>query len=145
MVSLHRSALAAPRALLPRFRAGRWMVVLAGCALVAAALFQVNQFSRLTSTSYEINALNQQRAARQAQNHELAADVARLSSLARVDIEARVRLHMEPAQQKLFVNVNQPVPDRESLPTRFLPPDRPQAASAGSPWWSELLRVVPGF
>ena len=72
--------------------------------MVIAAGFQVNQFSRLTSTGYEINELNRQRAERQAANHELEAEVAQLSSLARVDWEARTRLHLEPAQQKLYID-----------------------------------------
>ena len=113
--------------------------------LVAIAVFQVNQFSRATSTSYEINALTSQRAQRQAENHALEADVARLSSLARVDIEARTRLHMEPAQQKLYIAVNQAVPDRRSLPTRFLPPERAPAIHPDAPLWKQLLRIVPFF
>ena len=52
---------------------------------------------------------------------QLEAEVARLSSLARVDLEARTRLHLEPAQQKLYITVNHAVPDRQTLPTRFLP------------------------
>ncbi len=113
--------------------------------LVAIAVLKVNQFSRATSTSYEINALTAQRADKLAQNHELEAEVARLSSLARVDIEARTRLRMEPATRKLYIGINQPVPDRQSLPTRFLPPDHPKAALSEGPLWKHLLDVIPFF
>ena len=75
--------------------------------IVGIAAFQVNQFSRLTSTGYEINELNRERAAKQAANHELEAEVARLSSLARVDMEARVRAAAwQPPTQKLYIDVN---------------------------------------
>jgi hypothetical protein len=112
--------------------------------LVTAALLQVNQFSRVTSTGYQINDLNRERAKKQAENHQIEADVARLSSLGRVDIEARVRLGMVPAPRTLSISVNQPVPPRESLPTRFLPPEQPAAAAAAArPWWKRALMFIP--
>jgi cell division protein FtsL len=116
--------------------------------VIGVALLQVNQFSRLTSTGYQINELNRERAARQAENHGLEADVASLSSLARVDWEARTRLHMEPPQQKLYIDVNHPLPGRQMLPTRFLPQEKPEAAQAqagGESLWKRLLKLLPFF
>jgi hypothetical protein len=89
--------------------------------------------------------LNRQRAERQAQNHALEAEVAQLSSLARVDWEARTQRHLEPAQQKLYITVNHDVPDRQTLPTRFLPPEAPDAGEAGGPMWKRLLTSLPFF
>lgn len=144
MAALQRPALSAPR-IFPKPRTGRLLLVgTVGLAIIAAG-FQVNQFSRLTSTGYQINELNRQRAERQASNHALEAEVARLSSLARVDWEARTRLHLEPAQQKLYIAVNHSVPDRQTLPTRFLPPEAPDAGPRGEPAWKRLLKSLPFF
>lgn len=116
--------------------------------MLGIALVQVNEFSRLTSTGYQINELTAERSARQADNHALEAEVASLSSLARVDWEARTRLHMEPAKQKLYIDVNGAAPDRQTLPTRFLPAERPVASptpAEGTPLWKRLVRLLPGF
>ena len=143
MAALHRRAIPAPRAL--GKRPGRLLAYGAIALVVVAAVFQVNRFSRLTSRGYEINELNQERAARQAANHQVEAEVAGLSSLARVDIDARLRLHLEPAQQKMYINVNHAVPARQSLPTRFLPVSRAAAPLTGDPWWQRMIGLIPGF
>ena len=144
MAALHRPALAAPR-LLRRPRTGRLILVGAIALVIIAAGFQVNQFSRLTSTGYQINDLNKRRADREAANHALEAEVAQLSSLARVDWESRTRLHLEPAQQKLYLTVNHSVPDRQTLPTRFLPPEPEQAGQNDDPFWKRLMKALPFF
>ena len=152
MAALHRPALPLPRRLgVPRLSGslrGRTVIVGASMLLIGIALLQVNQFSRLASTGYQINELNRERAARQAENHELEAEVARLSSLARVDWEARTRLHMEPAQQRLYISINHPLPERQALPTRFLPQPKPAAeapapAAHGDTIWERLLKLLP--
>jgi cell division protein FtsL len=144
MAALQRPALATPR-LLRRPRTGRLLLVGAIGLVVIAAGFQVNQFSRLTSTGYQINELNKERSDRQASNHALEAEVAQLSSLARVDWEARTRLHLEPAQQKLYLTVNHEVPDRQTLPTRFLPPEPVETGQTGDPAWKRLIKSLPFF
>ena len=118
--------------------------------LVAAAIFQVNRFSTLTSRGYEINDLQRQRAERQAANHTLEAEVAGFSSLARVDWEARTRLKLEPAQQKMYITVHGAVPQRQSLPTRFMPDLRKAAVadsttSTNEPLWRRIVGQLPGF
>jgi cell division protein FtsL len=151
MAALHRPALPLPGRLaapIAKVTSRRMTLILVGAVVLGIALVQVNEFSRLTSTGYQINELTAQRSARQADNHALEAEVASLSSLARVDWEARTRLHMEPAKQKLYIDVNGAAPDRETLPTRFLPAERPVASPtpAGEmPLWKRLLRLLPGF
>ncbi len=150
MAALQRHALPFPRRfrwpnLAGRLRSGRALLALAIVLVLAVALLQVNQFSRLTSTGYQIDSLTQLRDAKQAENHQLEAQVAQLSSLARVDWEARVNLHMVPATRKLYISVNQPVPARETLPTRFLPQGN-VAAVAPAPSdsiWERLLKLLP--
>lgn len=129
MASIHRPALPAPRIFrLPRVpRARRWL--LAGIiVLIGAALLQVNQFSRLTSTGYEMERLKAERAEKQAANHQIEADVARLSSLGHIDWTARTKLGMVPATTRLYIDVNQPVPAHDTLPTRYRPAEQPAQA-----------------
>ena len=144
MAALHRTALPAPRTLV-RIRPGRPLLLVLFLLMLAAALFQVNQFSHLTSTSYAIDALNRQRATKQAENHQLEAQIATLSSLARVEWVARTQDHLAPPESKLYIAINGPVPDRQTLPTRFLPAEHDVAASSGTPLWKRILNLVPGF
>jgi cell division protein FtsL len=125
MAAIQRRALPAPRAFgraLGRPLSGRLLAFIAIALLVGIAMAQVNQFSRMASTGYELEALRRERAAKQAENHELERRVAELSSLARVDWEARVELGMVPPARTLNVEVNTAAPARTTLPTRFLPP-----------------------
>lgn len=144
MAALHRTAVAAPA--LVRQRSGWVVIALIIAVVVGIAGFQVSQFSSLTNTSYEINELNRVRAEKQARNHELEAQVAQASSLARVDIVARVQMGLQPATRVLHIEVNQPVPERQSLPSRFLPADEePVVPTAGEPWWERLTDLIPIF
>jgi hypothetical protein len=114
--------------------------------VVAVALLQVNQFSRVTSTGYQINELTRERAKKQAENHQIEAQVAHYSSLARVDIEARVRLGMVPPQRTLSISVDQPPPTRETLPMRFMPDEKPPAPPRDTrPLWKRVLQLIPIF
>jgi hypothetical protein len=144
MAALHRLTLTAPRTFGKRI-SPKLLFAVAGVLAVAVAAAQVNQFSRVTSAGYELDRLNQERAAKQAENHEIEADVARLSSLARVDIEARQRLKLVPAATRLYLTVNHPVPDRQTVPTRFLAPETSPAAPSRAPFWKRALRHLPFF
>lgn len=143
MTALPRPALPSPRVVGGRRSRGWPLAALAVALVVGIAAFQVYQFSRLTTAGYEINDLTRIRAERQARNHELEAEVAQLASLARVDWEARTRLGLQPAKQRLYIEVNHPVPDRQTLPTRFLPPEASGDAARVEPWWERALRLLP--
>lgn len=146
MAALQRPALPLPRPL-ARPRSAKLWIAAAGALVVAVALIQVNQFSRVTSTGYEIDALSRQRADKLAANQDLEAKVAQLSSLARVDLEARTRLGMQPAAKTLYIDVNATVPGQQSLPTRYLPrdpaPDPPATEGESKPLWKRLLDKLP--
>jgi hypothetical protein len=122
MVAIHRPALPPGQAFGRTLTSKTSLAVAAALALGFAGL-QVNQFSRVTTTGYAIGELERTRAEKLAEVHELEAEVAHLSSLARVDFEARTRLRMEPATRRLYIAVNQPPPQRQTLPTRYLPED----------------------
>jgi hypothetical protein len=120
------------------------LIAAAGLVSAVGAL-QVNQLSSATVTSYEINALNRERAAKQAANHELEAEVAGLSSLARVDIEARLRLGLQPAARKLYIDVNQPLPSEQSLPTRYMPLERTTPVPSQPTIWDTMGGLLPFY
>ena len=119
MAMIPRSAILARKA--PRISSGKLLLMLAALLLITAAGLQVNQLSAVTGTGYQIEDLKRERALRQAANHDQEAEVARLSSLARVEIEARSRLGMVPATRVRHLNINGLVPDHQTLPTRYLP------------------------
>ena len=141
MAAIQRPALPIP-IVRGRLRS-KWLLAGAVVVLVAGALLQVNQFSAVTGTGYEIEQLKRERAARLAENHELEAEVARLSSLARVEIEARTRLQMDKPRTVHHMQVNSDVPDHQTLPTRFLPAGPAGAPDDDPPFWRRLLDLLP--
>lgn len=144
MAALHRTAAAAPA--LIRQRASWLIFAIIAALIVGIAAFQVSQFSSLTNTSYEINELNRIRAEKQARNHELEADVAWLSSLARVDIEARVEMNLQPSTKVMHIGVNLPAPTHQTLPSRFQPVEQTADEQAeGDGWIERMIEMVPFF
>lgn len=141
MAAIHRPALPIPIAR-GRLRS-KWLLAVAVIVVVAGALLQVNQFSAVTGTGYEIEDLKRERAAKVAENHELEAEVAQLSSLARVEIEARTRLQMDKPKTVRHMQVNSEVPDHQTLPTRFLPASPADASGEDPPFWRRLMDLLP--
>ncbi len=151
MALVHRPIWRAPSIPLNRIGGARLLLAAAIAALIIVALFQVRQLSNVTTTGYQLNELNSVRAQKQAENHALEADVARLSGLGYVEWTARVKLHMLPPQRTLYLDVNHSVPDSMSLPTRFLAEVRgtdaatPPVATDNEPFWKRVLRLAPFF
>jgi cell division protein FtsL len=128
----------------PHIASGRLLLAIAAAVLIGAAAMQVNQFSAVTGTGYEIEELKRERALKQAANHDLEAEVASLSSLARVEIEARARLGMEPPKDVEHINIVGAVPDHQTLPTRYLPAEPVEAESDENPSFVEkMLDLLP--
>jgi hypothetical protein len=142
MAAIHGPATLARR--LPHIATGRLLLGIAAILLIGAAALQVNQFSAVTGTGYQIEDLKRERALKQAANHDQEAEVARLSSLARVEIEARTRLGMVPPKDIRPLSILGPVPDHQTLPTRYLPPEsRDEQHSGGSSFIERLLELLP--
>ncbi|HXF50584.1 MAG TPA: septum formation initiator family protein [Dehalococcoidia bacterium] len=127
----------------------RFRTVAAGAAalLVLASLWQVLQTSDATTTGFAIQRLERQREALQAEVHNLEADVAELSSLDRIDREARERLGLVPPARTVYLKLDRPVPERQGIPTRYQPapvddvaPEPPR-----EPWWRGALRALLPF
>jgi len=116
----------------------------AALAIVAIAILQLYQTSRATTASFKMQALEQQKLVLDTSVRQLEADVASLSSLARIEQEAN-RLGLAPAQARDTVQVNVPPPQQGvGLPTRFEPKTE-EAAVGGqdASWWHTLRKLLP--
>jgi cell division protein FtsL len=113
---------------------------------VAIGLLQIVQTSRATTANFEIQKLEQQKLELGAQVRQLEAEVAGLSSLARIEAEAkRLGLQKPQAVQAVEVNVAAEEAPVNHLPTRFSPAEAEQPEDAGgdSTWWGDLLQLLP--
>ena len=109
-------------------------------------LLQIVQTSRATTANFEIQGLEQQKLELGAQVRQLEAEVAGLSSLSRIEGEAkRLGLVKPQTVQAVEVNVAAEEAPLNRLPTRFLPAEAEQLEDAGgdSSWWRDLLQVLP--
>ena len=129
-------------------RAGPVLVV-AVVAIVVVALLQLVQTSDAATSNFAIQKIEQERLELRTRTSQLEAEIAALSSLSRIEREARERLGLEPAtaQQSLQVNVPWPGADQQLLPTRFAPDEEPEVVeqSDGSGWWRDLLELLPFY
>jgi len=116
--------------------------IAAALALATAiALLQVVQSSGQANVGQRLQRLEQDRAALTAQNHELEAEVAALSSLDRVERAARERLGMVPAGRVEHLSVAVEAPAGPLLPRPLV--QAAPAAPAPEPWWRSLLKALP--
>jgi cell division protein FtsL len=124
------------------------VLLVAGFAIVVIGLLQVVQTSEATTTSFSIQRLEQERLELRAAVSDLEAEVAGLSSLARIEREAK-RLGLEPPVAREAVQVNVPWPGGEAfVPMRFAPAGD-AAEVDGHPeesgWWEKLLKPLPFY
>jgi cell division protein FtsL len=127
-----------------RFKSGSLVLGVAAVLVIAVAGLQVNQFSAVTGTGYQIEDLKRERAEKQAANHDQEAEVARLSSLTHVEAAARTKLGMVPATRVEHITITGAVPDHQTLPSRFLPPGRAETdAQEGPSLLDQLLDLLP--
>jgi cell division protein FtsL len=129
----------------PPLRLGQ-VLLIAGAAIAVIALLQVVQSSEATTASFKIQELEQQKLELETTVQQLAADVAALSSLERIEREAaRLGLGAPAARQTVGVDVLWPGASADRLPSRFAPAAGEQAGAdeQGSPWWRDLLGLLP--
>lgn len=129
----------------PRLRL-RPVLLISGVALTIIAVLQVVQTSQATTANFAIQDLAQQRLELQAQVRQLEAEVAGLSSLTRIEAEAK-RLGLEQPQgtEAVEVNVAWAGASVDRLPTRYALEEQapPVEEDADSPWWRDLLDHLP--
>jgi cell division protein FtsL len=128
----------------PHVTGVRPVILGAFLAVAAVGLLQVAQTSSATTTGYNLQRLEQTRATKQAQVHQLEAEVAQLTSMDRIEKEAAGRLGMVPAENVISLEVHKQPPAQQLVPRRFLQNDGATATSA-QPWWRKVLGVLPFF
>jgi cell division protein FtsL len=129
----------------PSLRLGQLFL---GVAVIVAviAVMQVVQTSRATTASFKIEALQRQRLDLETSVSQLEVEVAQLSSLARIQQEAkRMGLGTPASRETIRVSVPGPSGDSAQIPARFLHPlsTEPEAGEQQSSWWYKALDYLP--
>ena len=117
-----------------------------GAVIAVVGVLQLMQTSRATTASFKIEQLSQQKLELETSVSQLEVEVAGLSSLARIQQEAK-RLGLGPPVAREVVEVGVPGPSGDSaqLPARSLQHEEPDTKAGGqkSPWWDDLLKHLP--
>ncbi len=128
----------------PARRARALYVVLAAVAILA--LLRVVQTSDATTKGFSIQELQQTELELRAQVNELEAEVASLSSLDRIDRDAR-RIGLTEPADRWGVQVNVPPPETGDLglPARSGSGNTEQAKESddGTAWWEDVIDLLP--
>lgn len=106
-----------------------------------ASLLLLVQTSRVTSTGYDIERLQEVREEWKQKNYQLEYEIATIKSLDRIEREATTRLNMTPATQPVYVKVDLP---SQAKPTPEIHPPTPkESESENKPvgWWGKLIRL----
>ena len=128
----------------PSIRLGPILLAV-GAIIAVVAVLQVMQTSRATTANFKIEELQQQKLELETSVSQLEVQVAQLSSLARIQQEAK-RLGLGPPASREVVEVSVPGPSGNSaqIPARILQLE-PQDTQTGqqSSWWDDLLKHTP--
>ena len=125
----------------------RKLFLLAFVALPLLGLLQVNQVGDATSTGYNISRLEVERQDWSAQVRQLEAEVAALTALDRVEREARNRLGLVPAAERIYLEVPVSPPEQQRVPRRYLLPEDnvSTGTDSGGSNWQGLLKLLPFY
>ncbi len=127
-----RARSAAPTHHLPKGAINSW--VIAGMAVLGiSAILPVLQDSTATSRGFQIQEIQASNAKIESQISQAEADVAGLTSLARIQRRAG-EIGLIPGQNPIYVTVTEPGPAPAKLPAEYLP--RTSLSQAGpDSWW----------
>lgn len=146
MAVLNRTLVRAKPKARPALRL-RPTLLTAGAAILIIALLQVIQTSEATTASFNIQRLEQRHLELRLSVEQLGAEVAGLSSLSRIEQEAkRLGLVAPKDQETVAVNVPWPGAEADQLPTRFAPAGQSgeeRSSGDGSAWWQDPLGLLP--
>lgn len=124
------------------------ILLVAGASIIIIGLLRVVQTSQATTANFAVQELQQEKLELETSVRQIEAEVAGLSSLARIEREAkRLGLVTPAAYESVDVNVAWEAAG-ERLPTRFAPEESEEADGGhpdGSPWWRDLLRHLPFY
>jgi hypothetical protein len=143
MAAIHHPLGRAGRGLPLRNPIGRpnWTVAGAIGLVGLCAMLPVIQNSTATSQGFDIQEIRQREARLNGEISLLESDVARLTSLTRIERRAQ-DIGMVPAANPIFVTVNEPGPAPAKLPAEYLPRRTPER-DAPAPWWKPLVSWLP--
>lgn len=143
MAAIHHPLGRAGRGLPLRNPVGRpnWTVAGAIALVGLCAMLPVIQNSAATSRGFDIQEIRQREARLNGEISLLESDVARLTSLTRIERRAQ-DIGMVPAANPIFVTVNEPGPAPAKLPAEYLPRRSPEQ-EAPAPWWKPLVSWLP--
>jgi len=109
--------------------------------LGVGAMLPVFQNSVATSRGFDSQSLDAQQAQIQGHLLLLEAEVARLTSLDRIERRA-TDIGLIPAADALYVTVSEPGPAPAKIPAEYLPGVEPERNDPAS-WWQSLLTWLP--
>lgn len=125
----------------PRINVDGW--ILASVLVVAlGAMLPVLQNSIATSRGFDSQVLDARQARLQSEIRMLESDVARLTSLDRIERRAN-DIGMEPAENPIYVEVSEPGPAPAKIPAEYLPTVTPGTGGGPATWWQTLLAWLP--
>jgi hypothetical protein len=127
---------------LPRIATGiNWWVLGAVAIAAFSAMVPVLQNSTTTSRGYEVQQLQADEATLRGEIGLLESDVARLTSLTRIQRRA-AEIGLGPSSAPIFVNVTEPGPAPAKIPAEYLPPQT-QEQPATESWLRSLWTWLP--
>jgi cell division protein FtsL len=122
------------------------VLLAAGAIIAVIAVLQVMQTSRATTASFKIEQLHRQELELETSVSQLEVEIAGLSSLARIQQEAK-RLGLGPPASREVVEVSVPGPSGDSaqIPARLLQTGATdtKAGEQQSSWWDDALKHLP--
>lgn len=141
MATIHRPLPHAGHGLpipLPRIN---WWLMASVVVLGVGAMLPVFQNSVATSRGFDSQSLDAQQAQIQGHLLLLEAEVARLTSLDRIERRA-TDIGLIPAADAIYVTVAEPGPAPAKIPAEYLPGVEPERNDPAS-WWQSLLTWLP--
>lgn len=118
-----------------------WWVIGGAFIAGAGAMLPVLQNSAATSEGFSAQRYQAEQAQLKGEISGLEADVAQLTSLARIQRRA-AELGLGPGENPVYVTVEEPGPEPAKIPAEYLPKTAPHQ-EAPAPWWRSFLDWLP--
>ncbi|MBA4180063.1 MAG: hypothetical protein C0506_05685 [Anaerolinea sp.] len=112
-----------------------WWVLSAVAIAGLSAMLPVLQNSAATSRGFDIQDSQATQARLNGEISLLESDVARLTSLSRIDRRAK-EIGLGPSDHPIYITVDEAGPQPAKIPSEYLPPVVPKTDAPASPWRS---------
>lgn len=132
---------------LPAVRASRWglrITALGGLVAVGMVVL-LAQASLVASTGYNVERLEDTKAALIRSNQQLEDSIATLRSLDRIEREARTRLKMVTPTSYVYIRVDALPQAPTSLLRKALKEEEGSLTPPTRSWWEQLVSIFVGF